>query len=323
MKELSITHPRARPPRLLAVMSGGLIAALSFGVVALLLALFVGVPSASTVIEPGAAKAASGYWGVPTAVHQFCEPKYASSAYFAEFYNSLSSLIYVMVAAYALTRPEIRQDAMVALSAVLVGVIGLGSIAFHGTMLFEYELCDEVPMLLFIAVALCNKIGAHPLLVGRVNALVFAAAVVAATAALTFIYIQFQVYEVFVAGFTLLVILDTVLALTWTSKQEVTNFARNLSIACIVIGKSAWEVEVRACAAYGQVWRLHVFWHILSAASLYYGLLADMAARVDCDLSPACAGVMTVPINWAMCPYPEVRVIHKGGGKVNGNSRRD
>ena len=36
-------------------------------------------------------------------------------------------------------------------------VIGLGSCAFHGTMLFEHELCDEVPMLFFIGVAMAAK----------------------------------------------------------------------------------------------------------------------------------------------------------------------
>ena len=32
----------------------------------------------------------TGRWGPATSVHQFCEPKYATSPYFAEFYNSLS-----------------------------------------------------------------------------------------------------------------------------------------------------------------------------------------------------------------------------------------
>lgn len=34
-----------------------------------------------------AVTAPAGYWGQATANHQFCEPHYASSPYFAEFWN--------------------------------------------------------------------------------------------------------------------------------------------------------------------------------------------------------------------------------------------
>eukprot|EP00966_Prymnesium_polylepis_P280543 6481907-Prymnesium_polylepis.1 len=61
-----------------------------FGLVVLLMVGFLGVPSAANA--PGAAAAlASGFWGTPSAVHQFCEPKYATSHFVAEFYNSMSS----------------------------------------------------------------------------------------------------------------------------------------------------------------------------------------------------------------------------------------
>lgn len=291
-------------------MSCGALATLSFGLLAVVLAVFLGVPSAVPDSETVTTAAAAGFWGVPSAVHQFCEPKYASSQYVAEFYNSISSLLYVVVAAYALSHRELRRDPMMILSAALVALIGLGSAAFHGTMLFEYELCDEVPMLLFITVALCNKMGAHAWLIRPASCVAFATAVVAATSALIYAYIKSGEYELFVAGFTMLVVVDTALALSWRSSQPVTSFARNLSIGCIVLGKTAWEVEVRGCAMSRRVWSLHVCWHVLSAASLYYGLLADLAARIDCGLSGACQSVEAVPLCWAGVPYSEVRVVH-------------
>lgn len=291
-------------------MTCGALAALCFGLLAVVLAVFAGVPSAAPDAKAGTTSVAAGYWGVPTAVHQFCEPKYASSQYLAEFYNSISSLLYVAVAAYALSHLELRRDPMMVLSAALVALIGLGSAAFHGTMRFEYELCDEVPMLLFIAVALCNKMGAHAWLIRPASCVAFATAVVAATATLSYAYIKSGEYEIFVAGFTMLVVVDTALALTWRSSQPVTNFARNLSVGCIVLGKTAWEVEVRGCATTGRVWPLHVCWHVFSAASLYYGLLADLAARIDCGLFAKRNSVETVPLRWAGVPYSEVRVVH-------------
>lgn len=174
--------------------------AIAFGVLSFGLT-FLGVPSAAPGADsnstiPTSKAAPAGYWGEPTAVHQFCEPKYASSHYFAEYFNSLSSLVYAVVGCYMLWQREVRLDPLIAAGAdgsrklatiplphprrkassldalgsphacprfptpaeaIAVVVIGLGSCAFHGTMLFEHELCDEVPMLFFIGVAMAAK----------------------------------------------------------------------------------------------------------------------------------------------------------------------
>ena len=254
----------------------------------------------------------TGYWGVATAVHQFCEPKYATSPYVAEFYNAVSSFVYVIVAAYILSRREARADFMIVLSCLGIAVIGLGSVAFHGTMLFEYELCDEVPMLLFMAITLISKCGAHPLLLTRARCVAFVAAVLLACTASIVVYAQLANYELFVAAFTASVLVDMALALTWRSTQRVTIWATYLSLGCLITGKVVWEVEVRACSTDGRVWPLHVVWHGLSCASAYYGLLADMASRIDYGLSTAATGggkgKAVVPIAWVGVPFTEVRV---------------
>ena len=113
----------ARPSR----MGAATALSMAVGLLFFLVAAFFSVPSANT---PGsAAVAASGFWGAPSAVRQFCEPKYATSHYVAEFYNSLSSFVYVGGAAYILSKPEIRRDPMMVLAAAAVAVIGLGSVA--------------------------------------------------------------------------------------------------------------------------------------------------------------------------------------------------
>jgi len=249
---------------------------------------------------------ANGYWGVATAVHQFCEPKYATSHYVAEFYNSTSSFIYVLTAAYVLSKREARQDTMILLNAISVAVIGVGSVAFHGTMLFEYELCDEVPMLIMISIALLNKCGAHPLLLTRGHCLVFGLGVTALCVATIVVYAKLAIYELFVAAFTGLVVVDVVLACTWRSQQRVTTWAMYMSVACILLGKFVWEIEVRFCSTDARVWPLHVIWHVLSCACAYYGLLADMASRIDCGLSTK---GNSVPISWAGVPFTEVKVV--------------
>lgn len=252
----------------------------------------------------------NGYWGAATAVHQFCEPKYATSPYVAEFYNALSSFIYVFAAVYVLSEPAARRDPMILVSAISLAVIGLGSVAFHGTMLFEFELCDEVPMLIFISIALLNKLGAHPLLLTRGRCIAYTAFIVVACVSTIVVYAKFAVYELFVLAFTLLVVLDVIMGLTWRSRQRVTTWAVYASMGCIALGKVCWEIEVRLCSTDARVWPLHVVWHGLSCASAYYGLLADMASRIDCGLNSVTeGGEARVELNWAGVPFNEVRVV--------------
>ena len=156
----------------------------------------------------------TGWWGPATSVHQFCEPKYATSPYFAEFYNSLSSFIFVVAAAYMLSKPETRKDPLILLTILSVAAIGLGSVAFHATMLFEYELCDEVPMLIMIGLALLNKCHAHPLLLTRGRCAAYTACVTTAIGITIWIYAKLALYDFFVASFTALVVADTARTLT-------------------------------------------------------------------------------------------------------------
>ena len=251
----------------------------------------------------------TGWWGPATSVHQFCEPKYATSPYFAEFYNSLSSFIFVVAAAYMLSKPETRKDPLILLTILSVAAIGLGSVAFHATMLFEYELCDEVPMLIMIGLALLNKCHAHPLLLTRGRCAAYTACVTTAIGITIWIYAKLALYDFFVASFTALVVADTALGYTWRSTQRVASWARNASLLCIVSGKLLWEVEVRLCAADGRVWPLHVLWHVLSCASAYYGVLADLASRIDCGLSQAPTAQGVVKLSWLGVPFDEVRVV--------------
>jgi len=270
------------------------------------MSFFMHIPTSSDV-------PANGYWGAATAVHQFCEPKYATSHYVAEFYNSISSFAFVLTALYVLSKPEARQDPMILFTGISVAVIGVGSVMFHGTMLFEYELCDEVPMLILISIGLLNKAGAHPLLLTRGRCFAFGAFVVASCVATIVTYAKLAIYELFVAAFTALVLVDLALACTWRSQQRVTTWAMYMSAGCIILGKIVWEVEVRCCSVDKRVWPLHVVWHGLSCACAYYGLLADMASRIDCGLSPAVKtkeGTLSkVPISWAGVPFTEVRVV--------------
>lgn len=80
-----------------------------------------------------------GFWGLPTATIDWCEPNYQHSAYVAEFWNTLSNLLFVLLGLYGL-RNSMTQGFEPRFHAQFVAVIvtGLGSAMFHGTLQLVY-----------------------------------------------------------------------------------------------------------------------------------------------------------------------------------------
>ena len=89
-----------------------------------------------------------GYWGAPTATADFCEPNYARTRYIAEFLNALSSMPIALLGVVGLYHcAEQRLGAEQFSCYALIGIIGIGSVAFHTTLLRGPQVLDELPML--------------------------------------------------------------------------------------------------------------------------------------------------------------------------------
>ncbi|KAG8471042.1 hypothetical protein KFE25_009463 [Diacronema lutheri] len=227
----------------------------------------------------------TGFWGSPTALHTFCEPKYAPSYFFAEMFNSISSLIFCAAAIYLLVDRDIRADLVVVLLAVALFIIGLGSAAFHATMLWEYELWDELPMLVFVALALLSKAACLPRALQPYRA-AYVSAVTLATCGSAAAYVLLKKYDVFVHSFTLIVFVDLAVGSAQPAESRAINWFKLMTALTLAAGKALWEVEVRLCAVEPRVWVLHVAWHVLACASAYCGILCNFLFRVERGLNP-------------------------------------
>ena len=89
-----------------------------------------------------------GFWGIPTASIDWCEQNYAVTPWVAEFWNTLSSLAMVAAGLVGLWTRRFARE--VRLAFALLTLVGLGSIAFHGTLRFELQMLDELPMLYLV-----------------------------------------------------------------------------------------------------------------------------------------------------------------------------
>lgn len=94
-----------------------------------------------------------GYWSSSTppyftASENWCEPNYLHSFYIAEWYNTLSSVPIFLTALYGLiTGLRNNYYPQLLVPYALMSLVGLGSVAFHGTLRREGQALDELPMM--------------------------------------------------------------------------------------------------------------------------------------------------------------------------------
>ena len=92
-----------------------------------------------------------GFWGVPTSTVDWCEFNYAVTPFICEFFNTISSLAMVAAGALGIFLHRRVLDLGTLCAFGLLSVVGVGSFAFHGTLKFELQMLDEIPMLYLVA----------------------------------------------------------------------------------------------------------------------------------------------------------------------------
>lgn len=235
----------------------------------------------------------TGYWGPVDAIHQFCEPHYQTSPYLCEFYNTLSSFVFLGLAVYIWKNfPQFaQQDVYIRVALVWLAIISMGSILFHGTMRYSFQLMDEFPMVGFMATLLCGKVSLwkHYARLGQ-------ALVVLSCVFLLYIYVVLGLYEIFLHGFTLLVVVDVIAGVTQTFHaryKTIQIHALAFGLFTILTGRFAWEMENRLCHSTPSVWPLHSVWHLFGCWSAWTALVFTFVsrmppnARLDGDWVPA------------------------------------
>jgi len=118
--------------------------------------LFLGVCQYLFFIPPSIANTAvksenEGHWSPSTSDFDWCERNYVFSRYIAEPFNSGTSLIYIVVALVQMHAANAHIPRSVATADLKVlGLflicIGIGSTLFHGSLTYDMQLFDEIPM---------------------------------------------------------------------------------------------------------------------------------------------------------------------------------
>lgn len=228
-----------------------------------------------------------GFWGPPTASVDWCEANYAHSQYVCEWFNTLSSSMMVVVGllgAYWHRRTLERRFMLIFASVVLVGI---GSASFHGTLLSELQMLDELPMLYTAALMVYILLEIRPQRrFGRWLPTVLAGYAVAASYGAAFLRGQAQFFS-FQVSFAALEFYG--LYLTWRiHRQSRDRMQRRLfrtGIALYFVAIGLWFIDLRFCETIGALGfpnpQLHAWWHVLVSCGLYALILVIAFRRCE------------------------------------------
>ena len=79
---------------------------------------------------------------------QWCEDKYVHSDYIMEWYNTLTGALLSLsgILFYLNNRRNVYISHFNNVSIILI-ILGIGTMLFHSTLLYVFQLTDEIPML--------------------------------------------------------------------------------------------------------------------------------------------------------------------------------
>ncbi|XP_031566587.1 alkaline ceramidase 3-like [Actinia tenebrosa] len=261
-----------------------------------------------------------GFWGEPTSTLDWCEENYVVTNFVAEFWNTISNWMMIVPPALGLlltwqTRNELRF--MIAFLSLFM--VGIGSLCFHATLLFEMQLLDELPMIycscvfLFCIIECASTSGKnHKALVVF---LMFISLLISV------VYMTIKNPLLFQWAYGILVACVTLQALVKCRKYHCSKKLLAISVISYGTGFILWNIENNFCPSvrylrdkaftpFQLFTQLHAVWHLLAGIGSYYHILFSLDLRMRCKRkSPK---LMLV---WGWLPY-----IYSSEKTVNNNS---
>jgi dihydroceramidase len=195
------------------------------------------------------------FWGEPDTLVTWCEEKYAVSPYISEFHNMWTNIIYLIVPIFI---KNFRLN-------VYILTMGVGSILFHGTSRYYFQLLDEIPMIL-VTTEFFNMYHNRTPLTRKwwfYTLLYFSSMI----GMIFYVFVGF--YNLFITIFTCHVLMLQTVGFEATRYLPVARNNYYKAFVCMGVGKLAWEIEQRYCDKNPDLYVLHGLWHFLSGMSIY------------------------------------------------------
>jgi len=274
-----------------------------------------------------------GVWGPVTATLDWCEANYQFSRYIAEMANTISNLVTIGVAwvGARLVRKEAMPDRYF-WGYLGFGIVGLGSFAFHATLMYSAQLADELPMILSSSWSCFILLDTEPTFAWtkRTYALMTTYVLFNASFALAYgIYRNPIFHQVIFAILVLTMVYRVEVLIRFPDakrpqlpKSMVTQLRKTFffGASTFLLGFVVWNLDNVFCGTITR-WKKtvqwpaafllegHAWWHILTAIGTYFLLVGVQYLTLCVKESPA-----RTELSYAVGWVPFVRRVP--GGKV-------
>ncbi|XP_075210938.1 alkaline ceramidase [Lycorma delicatula] len=227
----------------------------------------------------------NGYWGKPTATIDWCENNYEVSFYIAEMYNTLSNLMMIIPPIWGMIEVINQKfEKKFIFCHFLVLVVGLGSWAFHMTLLYEMQLFDELPMVwgTCILVYCVSEVRSKPNKNRFFSNGLLALLLTAFASSFTAVYLLWPQPLLQHASYGVLVIISFILEIRLLRIQpcSVCKQLFIMAISTYLFGFFLWNIDNIFCPklqflrssvspVIGPFTQLHAWWHCLAGYGTY------------------------------------------------------
>lgn len=222
-----------------------------------------------------------GVWGKPSSSIDWCEPNYEWSYYVAEFFNTFSSLLFVVIGLIGYCYHNPISYLSLAFSWLSIMIIGIGSTGFHMTLSRSTQMMDELPMIWSMFLLLYHSLLIYfPKGMAKYrNDLILLLCLLNTISTLIYL-LSAEYYFIFVSVYvsiTFFTIFFLVRAIQTRNKYLFSeqNIARQLfkkAILYFLLAGIFWLVDLFICIPwfYG-----HALWHLFISISVYLIILTQ------------------------------------------------
>ncbi|CAH0518908.1 unnamed protein product [Peronospora belbahrii] len=249
-----------------------------------------------------------GFWGPPTSTIDWCESNYTYNYYIAEFWNTVSNLLFVLLGLYGLYRSiKMGFEPRFHLQFIGVMVTGFGSAMFHGTLQHVYQQCDETPMvwsiLAWIYTVYNNEIEQIPIKNANNYVIVFLTTIGVMFTAVHAIYRFTTVFQLFFGILASLACARLCMYYTEVTDPRAKAVARSY-VMTNLFGFVFWFMDYHYCHIMHGLPvnpQGHAWWHIFMGISSYYGPIFMQYVRMEqlkkkAYIQDTCVGFQTIVV---------------------------
>jgi len=219
------------------------------------------------------------YWGPASSNVDWCEQNYQYSSYFAELWNTLSNIPMIVLGVFGIISSlRLRIGYRFPLGYFTLAVVGVGSWMFHMTLLYKYQLMDELPMILGSLVYLYILLDLEDNTQSFTNELKQRYNWLLAFGLFVYGVITFFVMAFYVSsplpmnisyGILVAFLIIRSFFLWFTSKEPEIRKWFVVSCGNYLFGFFLWLIEKNFCHQFAFAQYLHVCWHVLAGYGTY------------------------------------------------------